>query len=114
MSLLLFADDTNLFYSYNDRRTLNQVVNQEICKVSNWLTANRLSLNVQKTHFLIFKEKNKRANNTSSIRIKDQNIEQVTNTNFPGLVNIDQDLAWKYHIKEVANKISKVTAIKTP
>ena len=81
-----------------------------ISKVSNWLTAKRLSLNVQKTHFLIFKAKNKRANNTTSIRIKDKNIERVTNTNFLG-VNIDQDHTWKCHKKKVATKISKLTGI---
>ena len=109
LSFLLFADDTNLFYSHSDPKMLNQIVNQELWKVSNWLTANKLSLNV-KSHSIIFKAKNKRGKYTTNIRIKDQKIEQVTNTNFLG-VNIDQNLSWKYHIKNVATKISKLTGI---
>ena len=57
LSFLLFADDTNLFYSHSDPNTLDQIVNQELCKVSKWLTEKRLSLNVQKTHFCNFQGK---------------------------------------------------------
>ena len=59
LSFLLFADDTNLFLSHKDLKTLNDTANQELCKVANWLAANKLSLNVKKTHFVIFKTKNK-------------------------------------------------------
>ena len=45
-----------------------------------------------------------------NIKIGDQSIEQVNNTNFLGL-NIDQDLSWKHHIKEVTSKISKLSGI---
>ena len=34
----------------------------------------------------------------------------MNNTNFLGL-NIDQDLSWKHHIKEVTSKISKLSGI---
>jgi len=62
LSFLLFADDTNLFLSHKDIKTLNDKANQELCKVANWLAANKLSLNlnVKKTHFVLFKAKNKK------------------------------------------------------
>ena len=50
-----------------------------------WLS---LSINVKKTHFVIFKAKNKNLTNNISINIGNQNIEQVNRTNFLGL-NID-------------------------
>ena len=46
--------------SHKDLKTLNDNANQELCKVANWLAANKLSLNVKKTHFVIFKAKNKK------------------------------------------------------
>ena len=59
--LVLFADDTNLFFSGRDPVHLNNLVNEEIPKFSQWLMANKLTLNVDKTKFMIFKPRQKRA-----------------------------------------------------
>jgi len=56
LSFLLFGDDTNLFFSHKDIKILGETVNQELCKVANWLACNKLSLNVKKTHFMILKD----------------------------------------------------------
>ena len=96
LSFLLFADDPNLFISDKDIKKLCDNANREICKVANWLAVNKLSLNVKKTRFVIFRAKNKKLTNNISINIGNQNIEQVNSTNFLGL-NIDQDLSWKHH-----------------
>lgn len=55
LSFLMFAGDTNLFHSHKNRAMLSQIANQELGKVANWLGANKLSLNVNKTQFIIFK-----------------------------------------------------------
>ena len=96
LSFLLFADDPNLFISDKDIKNSCDNANREICKVANWLAVNKLSLNVKKTHFVIFRAKNKKLTNNISINIGNQNIEQVNSTNFLGLNN-DQDLSWKHH-----------------
>ena len=59
--LVLFADDTNLFFSGRHPVHLNNLVNEEIPKFSQWLMANKLTLNVDKTKFMIFKSRQKRA-----------------------------------------------------
>ena len=74
--------------------------NLELCKVANWLAVNKLSLNLKKTNFVIFRAKTKKLTNILSTNIGNQNIEQVNTTNFLKL-NIDQDLSWKHHIKKV-------------
>jgi len=84
--------------------------NLELCKVANWLAVNKLSLNVKKTRFVIFRAKTKKLTNNLSINIGNQNIEQVNSTNLFGL-NIDQDLSWKHHIKKVSSKIAKLSGI---
>ena len=65
---------------------------------------------MKKTHFLIFRAKNKKLTNNISINIGNQNIAQLNSTNFLGL-NIDQDLLWKHHIKQVSSKIANLSGI---
>ena len=89
---------------------LNQTANQELCKVANWLGANKLSLNVSKTEYIIFKAKNKKIAQNIEIQIDNQIIEQVKKTKFLGLI-IDKELSWKHHIKQVTTKISKMSGI---
>ena len=43
LSFILFADDTNIFYSHTNIKTLEEIVNKELNKVSSWLQANKLS-----------------------------------------------------------------------
>ena len=46
LNSILFADDTNLFYSHRDINTLFKIVNDELTKLDQWFKANKLSLNV--------------------------------------------------------------------
>jgi len=49
-----FADDANIFYSCKNLVDLEETVNNELTKVSSWFRANKLSLNANKTNFIIF------------------------------------------------------------
>ena len=110
ISIILFADDTNLFLCHKNLDTLEKTMNHELRKIASWLSANKLSLNIKKTHFIIFKSRGKKPNQNISVKINGQPIEQVKNTKFLGL-HIDDELTWKYHIDQVVNKISKMTGI---
>ena len=61
LDAILFADDTNLFISHNDPVYLINTLNRELDKLSTWFTANRLSLNLSKTNFIVFKPWQKKA-----------------------------------------------------
>ena len=50
LSFLLFADDTDLFYSDRNPELLNQIANQESYKVADWLRADKISLNIDGFH----------------------------------------------------------------
>ena len=52
-----FADDTCLTYSNKNPETLESNLNYDLKNLTQWLRANRLSLNVDKTKLLIFKSK---------------------------------------------------------
>ena len=44
-----FADDTNLFHTSQSVKNLNKLVNRDMKHLNNWLSANKISLNVEKT-----------------------------------------------------------------
>ena len=52
----LFADDTNILYADSNLKTLEEIVNQELCKLCDWLMANKVTLNVEKKNFVQPKE----------------------------------------------------------
>ena len=74
-----------------------------------WLTVNKLSLNISKTKFMIFHHPNKRTIDIQ-IKINDIDIERVTDFCFLGLT-INENLTWKTHIGKISNKISKFNGI---
>jgi hypothetical protein len=53
----LFADDTNLTVSGNSITDLETAVNSDLEKLRKWLIANKLSLNVAKTEFMLIGSK---------------------------------------------------------
>ena len=42
LDFILFADDTNIFFSHNDPNQLMEIVNNELKKLSSWFQANKL------------------------------------------------------------------------
>ena len=59
LKFYLFADDTNIFFQNSNLDILEKTVNRELGKLTLWLNANRLALNISKTNFVIFAAKNK-------------------------------------------------------
>ena len=112
LSFLLFADDTitKLFYSNKDINNLYNTINQELEGIALWLSVNKLSLNTNKTHFIVFKTNKRELPNNMRIKINGLQIQQVKYTKFLGLY-IDDELSRKYHINQVSTKISKITGI---
>ena len=53
--ILLFADDTAVVDSDSDLPTLIIRVNTELQKIANWFRANKMSVNVSKTKYILFR-----------------------------------------------------------
>ena len=79
--------------------------NGELENISLWLKINKLSLNIKKTHFVMF-QKGKWTMSIPDITIDNQPIDKVEKTKFLCVV-IDSKLSWKNHICLVAGKLSK-------
>ena len=52
-TIYLFADDANLTLSHSNATTLQQNINYELVNVSNWFKVNKLSINFNKTEFMV-------------------------------------------------------------
>ena len=101
---ILFADDTNIFLNGLDIKQMQNTINKELLNISNWLKANKLSLNVKKTHYMIFTRK-KHTDTDIILSIDGEPIYEVQKTKFLGVI-IDKKLTWKEHIALTAGKIS--------
>ena len=103
---VLFADDTNIFDTNSDLKALINNVNTELLKVMDWLNANKLSLNIDKTHFIIFKNKSKKITNNHKVYMNNREISEVKSTKFLGVL-INNQLNWKNHLDHICTKVSK-------
>ena len=109
LKFFLFADDTTVFYSDKTNSETENKLNFELNKISEWLAANKLSLNVGKSSFMNFSLNNKKANsinlNMNSIKIQEKEVVKYLGT------LIDNKLNWKHHIQYIKTKLSKSIGI---
>lgn len=106
LHLILFADDTNAFVSHNEVSELNFIINTELNNLNKWFTANKLSVNIKKSCFMLFTGKRKIDSNSFKILLNGTELTRVESTKFLGIV-IDEKLSWSQHIDLVINKIAK-------
>ena len=86
---IFFADDSNLFLSGKNPDSIIEIMNEEIKNVNDWLTLNKLSLNINKTHYIIFRKPRSKVNIDLCINSKKNNC--VNSTKFFGVI-IDSTL----------------------
>ena len=91
------VDDTNLFHSNSNLAELESIVNYTLKMVSDWLMANKVSLNIDKTNFSIFHPPQKVKGHILKLTISKREITQEKFTKYLGHL-IDSYLSWKYHI----------------
>ena len=108
----LFADDTNLFQFINNPSNIIQLdqLHFDFRKVCDWCDANRLTINVEKTNFMIIKTSQRLVKTEGSLGINRSQISQVTSTNYLG-VCLDQNMLWTSHIEKVRKAISPINGI---
>ena len=94
------------FYADKNLRTLETTVNNQISCVFEWLCANKLSLDVEKSNYIIFHPVQKKINHQVNISLKSQPLKQVLDTPYLGVV-IDCHLNWKTHVAMLTKKIKR-------
>ena len=76
----------------------------ELQKVSAWLLANKLSLNISKSNFLLISSR--KTDKSIKLKINSKDLKQENYTKYLGVI-IDNNLNWKLHIKQINLKLSK-------
>ncbi len=103
---ILFADDTNMFLSGKNIDVLIHSLNTELVKIVKWLQVNKLSLNVKKTHYLIFHAGKSCGNYNANVVINGEVIQRTQTTKFLGVV-LDDKLKWTNHCQYIKGKIAR-------
>ena len=85
-------------------------MNEDLKLIYIWLCANRLSLNVDKTEFLVFRPPRKKLENRFTLKLRGKTIFESTKIKYLGLI-IDPHLSWKHHIFELRKKLSRAVGI---
>ena len=107
-SMLMYVDDTTLYCNI-DQYVNEDVINVELAKLSEWLRANKLALNISKTKFMVFHTSN-RAVQYPNLKINNTDIEHVFEFNFLGVM-FNSQMNWNTHINYIASKISRTVGL---
>ena len=109
---ILFADDTTFQISGLDLPTLFQTANTELNKAATWFQVNKLTLNVSKTKFILFRKKHMTVDfQELKLQIGTDMVERIgfdCKTNhfkFVGL-HLDEHLTWDHHINHVHGRLA--------
>lgn len=108
--LILFADDTNLLLSGDAPQDVFKAANCELQNINQWLSSNKLTLNTEKTKFIIFTPLKSTPKYDNQIEINNKIIERVDKIKFLGTI-INENLKWNDHINYITRKISKTTFV---
>ena len=110
----LFADDTNIFIVAKTMPEIFQIANNVLSDVYQWTIANKLSINFEKTNYMLFKvnAKNNRVIKESNFQIAINNIviNRVNNIKYLG-VWIDENLTWNIHVDKLVSKVQTLIGI---
>ena len=102
----LFADDSNLFYADKSLVNLESTMNIQLSLVQDWLCSNKLSLNIDKSNFVIFHPAQKKLNYTPELKINSKPLQSKTEIKYLGIM-VDCHLNWKSHVSYISQKIKR-------
>ena len=104
LNFYLFADDTNIYFEAENPVILETVLNKELKKLQTWLVVNRLSLNIEKTNFVVFHPYNKPLKFNITLKIQKKAITEKKTVKYLGIM-IDSGLTWQVQIDNLSKKI---------
>ena len=90
----MYADDTNISCSSSDSVSIQRNIDIEVANVAEWIRQNRLSLNANKSEFMVISHPrhHNSLNELKEIRVNQEIIGRVTKTIYLSL-NIDEYLS---------------------
>ena len=107
---MLFLDDANLFCSDDNKGALFETANQELDRINDWFLANKLSLNVEKTKYILFHKLTDQDNiplKLRSLLLNGNMIERENSLKFLSAI-LYEHLTWKKDTQLIENMASKM------
>ncbi len=107
----IFADDTNVFIHSPNLPELNTKAQCAINLLSDWMLANKLTINCDKTNYMVF-HPNKTAKDSVGLDlyVNNHKVDRVTVTKYLGIY-IDENLDWKLHILDVCKTLRRYIGV---
>ena len=104
----MYADDTNITAYHTNINKVEDVLNKDLDILYRWLQANRLSLNVLQSEYMLIGSKVRINKLTSDpkIFIGGHRLKRVIVTKSLGLM-IDENLSWEEHVNYISKKVAK-------
>ena len=94
----------------NNPSVISDAINSELKLVTDWLRANKLSLNESKTKLLLFRPINKLNLTLSNIKLNGHLLTLAKSVTYLG-IEIDETLSWNNQIEVLAKKVSRTKGI---
>ncbi len=108
---VMYADDTTIYASTKNIIHLSSILQNELMQISEWVTENKLKLNVSKTKCLVICSRNaQRGKHRLCVSLLGIDIEQVGEAKLLG-VAIDETLSWATQINNIITKMSRSISI---
>ena len=108
--LKLFADDTNLFLYGPNLQVLEFKANEYLSQMNTWFIANKLSLNIDKTCYMVFSKGKSMVTSDLNLFIGKSKIAKVSYSKYLGII-LDDKMKWDKHIDMIYSKLIKFTGI---
>ena len=88
----MYADDTNLTSHSDDINKLEELLNFEMCNIHQWLLSNKLTLNVDKTEYIIngTRQRLTKVSKEANVSIDGKTVKQVYSRNNLGVIIDDK------------------------
>ena len=93
-------------YEAESPKELESKLNKGLKELHTWLIVNRLSLNIEKTNFVVFHPYNKQLKRTITQKIQKKGITEKDAVKYIGIM-IDSGLRWKSHLDILSKKLSR-------
>lgn len=102
-----YADDSTIYASKTSILELENILTEELNLIVEWITNNKLVLNVSKTKCIVFGTNRMLSDKPKlNLHVQDMLVEQVNEVKLLGII-VDNKLSWSAHIARVVSKMGR-------
>ena len=105
---VLFADDSTLYITGDDPISMIETANSDLEILKNWCYSNRLTINSNKTFYMLFTKKS--IDILPPLKYDNSIIAKTEQHKMLG-ITFDEDMTFKPHISHISHKISRIISL---